>query len=1316
MKTILTTLLALITTCAQAQWLRNGSFEQEASHWALANGASIVAVPSAPQGAHGVRCERNGAVAVQTIIVQPATSYSAAAWLRTENVQPLKGAGYAFAAVQEFDFHGNLVTFRDFAQVSGTRDWQRHTATWTTHSNAFYIEFRCGLFNADGRAWFDAAQFAIGESAPLLPAEPVARRGDLALVLEEGALPANPAAVSVSRLVAALAASGYRIEKVTSVQLADARLLANLLPEAGLLVLPNAPHFPVEAHRNLLLLLTSGADLLTFGGYAFDIPLVRAASGFRPAAAAVPAQPRIANASFEAQGENGVPSGWRRGDAKHCATTTKVARSGQRCVGVRIEAAEGAGSDGWHCDVKATPGETLRLSGWIRTRNVGEPGYAYLAYYPYAGDKWVQPHDIATVRGTSDWQPFSATFTVPGRADRVTVRFGLFNTTGEAFFDDVRLEKVEPMPRINTRHGDPRDGLVVSPFQIGVFDADHPLRRAVRLQSAAPFLGQWECAATEFTGWAASGVLQENARWQPLVNAQDRFGRLRGAAGALMQHHHGPFAGSSWAFFGVDNRDLTEAAGFSDHVLLPLLRHLRRGVSIQRFQSSLACYRRTESLGAELILRHQGPDTFAGSVDFDVEQVPFEGQRGGVVWNQRQTVRLGPGESREVTLRWPAPKLAEGLYRIIARLKADQPGLVDEAETGFVVWDGRTFPRKLNFRFADNYFWLGGKPTFLCGTDTWANWFRSPSQSDPLFWWRQWEKCRDFGVRLPENLQWTPPHYQFSERDWRQLDAAIYLAQEAGVVYMAGLLIGQDVAVDDATLQQQEKFVGEFARRYRDADGLIHYLNGDYQLRPKTPEQRDLRWQVEQTARWNARLAAAIRAADPNHPLTSEYYQRPSGGLDLRLTLDALTVANIGYFDQPDQDLARFPAVFKLTDMRFYGKSLSVGEFGVKTHPAWERERGGSGYHIRRTEAQQNALFTLIPHYTFGLGGSKAQNWCWRDDDDRVFPWGVVHACDDVERDALRVYRAASLLLGRLEPVWRKPEVLLVVSDSSRLQAGGAKAWRAAFTAADTLIHLRTDFAVASDLKLPDGLLAGVKSVFLPGALNVPEAAEAALKRFAQRGGAVYRSGAGGAPAWEWDVTDARATSAEQQSLYRTVLRKAGIAPIHVEPDTPAIHAFRVPLRGGTALVFANASDKPVTFTAQASSLAPVRMTLGAWEPGLVALDDRGNILAVEGSGEIIIGGATVAQANGLCALYSQDDADIRATDRLVLLPARATQIWLRRTEGLRPAVARVGEWRNGHWRTLEELPTVAVRNGFALRVPDDLRGEVVLAGKASER
>ena len=105
----------------------------------------------------------------------------------------------------------------------------------------------------------------------------------------------------------------------------------------------------------------------------------------------------------------------------------------------------------------------------------------------------------------------------------------------------------------------PDDGLEVEPTQLGVFQADYPLERA-RFAAAAPVQAIVRPALQlegPLEGWAACGVVGwDTARWLPLLNAYDGYGRLRGAAGAMLRHYAGPWAGSSWAFFGVTNRDL----------------------------------------------------------------------------------------------------------------------------------------------------------------------------------------------------------------------------------------------------------------------------------------------------------------------------------------------------------------------------------------------------------------------------------------------------------------------------------------------------------------------------------------------------------------------------------------------------------------------------------------------------------------------------------------------------------------------------------------------------------------------------------------
>jgi hypothetical protein len=343
--------------------------------------------------------------------------------------------------------------------------------------------------------------------------------------------------------------------------------------------------------------------------------------------------------------------------------------------------------------------------------------------------------------------------------------------------------------------------LEISPLQIGMFDPHYPLRGAVRLEAEG---WSWDAEGREITGWSAVGVLHRNARWQPIVIARDRFGRVVGTAGAMMRHYEGVFAGSTWVFFGVDNIDLTKLPQFCKRVLLPVLRRLKQGTFLHNLKSRLACYRPDEPIEVTFSISNFGEKEFVSQAELHVASM--DGKFKPLSFT---LVKVPAGETMRFSLQLGSPKLLklpEGLHRLKVRLLV-KGEVVDSMEAGFVVWDGQTFPRPLNFRYAENYFWLNGEPTFMCGTDTWANWFHSPSQSDPLFWWQQIQMMKDFGLTIFENLQWTPSGYQLSEAEWRQLDAMIYLCHLAGIVYMAGLLIGHDVAVDDETLERQARFV-----------------------------------------------------------------------------------------------------------------------------------------------------------------------------------------------------------------------------------------------------------------------------------------------------------------------------------------------------------------------------------------------------------------------------------------------------------------------------------------------------------------------------
>jgi len=263
------------TTQANSNLVRNGSFERVRVGWMFGGEAKILQQPDAPHGQKVLQCRRNGDMARQIVIAEPSTQYAVSLWMRTENVKPVSNSGYAYAAIYEFDFHGNLVAFRDCVQLSGTQGWRRFDATWKTHQRTFYFEVRLGLYNADGFAHFDAVQVVRGDETSQRYEEAPTVKGEMALILHEPAFPQNLASPSPEKLAHWLSLAGYKPQIVSAEQIADSTWIEANRSRIGLLVLPNSPYFSLAAHRNLLRLLVSGVDLLTFGGYAFDVPMAK---------------------------------------------------------------------------------------------------------------------------------------------------------------------------------------------------------------------------------------------------------------------------------------------------------------------------------------------------------------------------------------------------------------------------------------------------------------------------------------------------------------------------------------------------------------------------------------------------------------------------------------------------------------------------------------------------------------------------------------------------------------------------------------------------------------------------------------------------------------------------------------------------------------------------------------------------------------------------------------------------------------------------------------------------------------------------------
>lgn len=1000
-----------------------------------------------------------------------------------------------------------------------------------------------------------------------------AEGGGVALFKDD--IPISGAASSPDYLATVLQKAGFTISLLDADQLADKEQLNR--DQYEVLVLPYGASFPVHAAANFRRFLKSGGKFLSVGGYAFDHLLERTSEGWRPY------QPPLPPAL------DGVA---------------------------------------WFCEIPAAELNKrgpLTFRGYLKTRDVAGPGFAHFSVYQIAADGSLPTwRDLCQVRGDQDWQESQFTFAVHPRAQTVSFRAGLYRCRGTAWFDDIEVvdqagtvllrgafeEKpsmtrasrswwssheelctwqsavtrsghgalesklgfeIPSVERLNTRHGRPEDGLEVAPTQLGVFQADYRLERA-RSLAAAPMQATIDPAVRcdfPVEGWAACGVVGWNhARWIPLLNAYDSYGRLRGAASAMLRHYAGNWKGSSWAFFGVTNRDLfTPGQPEMTQALVNIVRSLVDDVYFSSMTTEFACYRQGDTAVVSLPIYNGGRKARSLRIALDI----YDGAPGVITTAESVnsnsaphaaplahfdfTVRAEPGQTNAVVKSWSIPESVSDFCYLRASLW-DGTNEVDRIESGFVVRNADVVRSGPQLKFQENYLRFGDRPLFIFGTDDWAYTFNTQRET-PLQWLRDMRQRRDLGVLIYENLQiGLPTSDAHRETFFRQLDGLMQLSQQYGQVYFAGLLIGYNAAAGDADLARQRVYCRDFARRNSETPGLIYYLNGDYRCElssavnqhwndflqtrygsdaalrdawgpnasPKAlgdiPAEDYHDWEqswddvsaydrnsfrVSLLRRWNSALISGIREFDTNHPASGEFYQLPHSGVDLPAGIDGLDLANFGFFEKPGADLAKFPALCVYNDQRARGKSGGPGEYGVKTHPAWGDGKD-YGYHIARTREQAIDLFLAVPHYALGLGASRIHNWCWKDDAHRVFPWGMVYPCDGVPKDTAYLHRNLSLLFRHFAPVYQPPNVFLLTPDSHRMGGGKWKVIDGILTSIDLLLGTHVKNLGTLNEQWLD-IPESAKAIFYPLPFCPTDAACEKLLNWVKEGGVLYVSG-----------------------------------------------------------------------------------------------------------------------------------------------------------------------------------------------------------------
>ena len=1216
-------LVAVIGNEPPRTLVHHGGFDKPTG-WSLGPAELIVEGHAGPC----LRFDTEGGASQDIYVVTKHATLTVACDLRTHEVRPNVGdQGYAFAAVYQTDENGRLVANHDFAQVRGTREWGRFSYTFQVDPRADTVSLRCGLFQAGGVAWFDNWTLVTGTEAKRFDevSQPAARAAGSrahAAILHEPGMPTQGRSSGAETLATIVRRAGLDVTLLSADELADPSVF-----HAGrfdLVVVPTGRTFPANARRNFIEFLRRGGAYLSTGGYAFD-DLVREVDGkWRPEEDLVrdahrramsPERSLLPNGGFEQTDElplgDITPDGaWRRsGAGGHVGDFDP--HEGNRCV--QVDVPQGQAGAQCYLDLTPVPGTTYEAAGWMRTRDLVGEGMAFMAVYQYdAQDQLVEFRDFAVVRQTKEWHRHSFSFTPGPTVTRISLRFGLYNCSGTACFDDFRLGDLtgaafHPM---NTSTGNPADGLEVLPAQIGAFDASYKLKRACRLRTATEqhVVRESIDRVGELEGWAASGVVgYDNARWIPIIETYDRYDRPRGPAAAVLLHYNGFYAGSAWAYFGLENIDLFDTpTGPGAQLLQQLVRFLVRGAYLHNLQTNFRLYRSDEPVEVSVVAENGSRRDLRLAVRFDL----FRGDDSKPIATKFDAVEVPMGGTEKVRAVFDRFDRSADMYRVVAGLVEGKLA-IDEMVTGFVVEQPRLVAAGTPLRFVDNYFTLRDRPVFLFGSDTYSRTYFS-SCENPWTWSQELGAARDIGLNLYENLQYTKPGHRMDDSDWRSFVAINQLVQKHGLVFMPGMLIGHNVAIGNEEMSQESGLCAAYAERFADTPGLLYYINGDYRMDlDKHPEdvrrlwndwltsryqstadlraawgdvaagfklgQLDfpppnsgrwddvavvdrLRFQNWLTRRWNAAHVAAVRQHDQTHPITSEYYQYPFAGMDLVMTIDGQDVSNIGYFDRPVEDITQLPLKICFNDLRARGKGVSLGEYGVKTHPAWSVENGGSHYHIVRTEEEQKQLFMAVAHYGLGLGASKVQNWCLRDAQTRVFPWGMFYPNQLVPKDVAFVHRNQSIIWRHFRPRYVAPTLIVCLPNQLRLGNDEGLGREVAYRTFADLMAMHYSFGTVDDHHL-DQLPKETEVVVLPSPFALRDDCFERLTAWVHGGGRLILTGD-----FSYDADRQRTRTDRLEKLAGVQYVAANYANVRRDQGSDVEVEFRLPALGNQTL------------------------------------------------------------------------------------------------------------------------------------------------------
>ncbi len=1092
------------------------------------------------------------------------TPYTVSGWVKTEG---LREGSLAYISLNCFSAQAKRLAVNDSPEkVSGTTDWKRIVFTVPELPKGTQTARFSVCLYGFGKAWFTELQVEEGESvSPYRPGTAdieEQKRLDRQLRdrdawLEKYGLPRNHNGrprIGILDLGLANHVSGCGFpsrpeifEHVLNPRYETVRLSGEMVANPAilhremfdLLIVPSGSFFPSAAADSLIMFLSSGGSLLACGGYAFDKP-VDQIYGRWDSVHDLPRKSVI--------GEVEVPippsAKWQKCNTPGYATEVRDiaghnGRNGIEVSTLNLQTYNTATVPFPKVDTK----DWSLISFWAK----GSPNTkkVWFELDEDDGSRW---HYAVPLK--ESWQLYSlipqdfvywsdnASIGRGDAGDRVCfsrvnrIIFGVATDIAEsnaghsASLSDIRVG-TDPLqslhetviPQINTRTGLIRDAIHPKYEQIGAFDPSFTLRHVAKTETSREMAGVFPpividgaldgLSAIAQLGVNGHGFGPNRACWRPLLSCADAQGQPRGHAGAIVQHFTGTFAGSSWAIFGVDNRDLFAAESpVTQQLLLPVVETLLRRFYLNGTTAEYACYRHGET--AKLLTRVSNFSTSPrkGKVVF---RLADESLREIATFSREANIEAGKSEL--IAAEWPIPDNAPDFLYLTAGLETD--GKKIDRETGaMVIWNEKVIANGPRLRREGLRLTIDGESRFFMGCQTFWGQHLSVTARSPLNFFRDFQQMREHGLR------WTRCFLTFhNEHEKRVSDAVVQLAQKFGIVLYHTPNLGN--TADPKQLENENQTIAEIASRYREVPGFaIDICNepaldmenpafksrlGD--LPPKTGHWNDAydlkRYQTASAIQrqWAKTNLTAVKRIAPAVPVSVGWSQGWAGGSstkDPQLASLDLDFTDRHYYGDP----INMPQEIKDLDLRVLGKPLLVGECGAKNHPTF---KSSDPWGMGDDDESYDYRFRYLVSHAFGLGATALLSWHWRDPMEGIFPCGLVHSTG-VPRPTAALFRKMADTFGKLELADNPPDTVIVMGEHLRHTSERGKVVSAAHTADQVLVWHGVNHSKLTDSMLSE-IPESVRLIIYPAAYVLSESQIEWLERFVERGGTLVLSG-----------------------------------------------------------------------------------------------------------------------------------------------------------------------------------------------------------------